>query len=63
MKQAAPWALVLLASITSVTLHIDAQGVRLELKRTQQELAAAQELFELATAQPLYLERESCAPN
>jgi len=42
MKQVAPWVFAALASITSVTLHIDAQGVKVELKRTQQQLAEAQ---------------------
>lgn len=51
MKQAAPWVFALLASITSVTLHIDAQGVKVELKRTQQQLAEAQDNnFALASA-------------
>jgi hypothetical protein len=63
MKQAVPWVFALLASITSVTLHVDAQGVRVELKRTQHQLAAVQDQFELATAQDLYLEPASCAPN
>ena len=50
MKQVAPWVFAALASITSVTLHIDAQGVKVELKRTQQQLAEAQNNFGLATA-------------
>ena len=51
MKQAAPWVFALLASITSVSFHIDAQGVKVELKRTQQQLAAAQQdNFGLASA-------------
>lgn len=51
MKQAAPWVFALLASITSVSFHIDAQGVKVELKRTQQQLAEAQNNnFGLASA-------------
>jgi hypothetical protein len=40
-----------LGSITSVSFHVDAQGVRIELQRTQQQLAEAQQdNFGLASA-------------
>jgi hypothetical protein len=52
MKQAAPWVFAALASLTTVSVHFDAQGVKVELKRTQQQLAAAQQQdnFGLASA-------------
>jgi len=51
MTQAAPWALALLASLTTVSVHFDAQGVKVELKRTQDQLAAAEKgNFGLASA-------------
>lgn len=45
-----PWVLAALTSITSVSFHFDAQGVKVELKRTQQQLAEAQNNFSLASA-------------
>jgi hypothetical protein len=46
-----PWVLAALGSITSVSFHVDAQGVRIELQRTQQQLAEAQQdNFGLASA-------------
>jgi hypothetical protein len=51
MSQAAPWVFALLASITSVSFHFDTQGVKLELKRTQEQLADAKNnTFGLASA-------------
>lgn len=45
-----PWALAALTSITSVSFHFDAQGVKVELKRTQQQLAEATDNnFQLAS--------------
>jgi hypothetical protein len=41
----------MLASITSVSFHVDAQGVKIELKRTQEQLASLQnDNFGLASA-------------
>jgi hypothetical protein len=46
-----PWVVAMLASITSVSFHIDAQGVKIELKRTQEQLASLQnDNFGLASA-------------
>jgi hypothetical protein len=51
MKQAAPWVIAAFASLSSVSFHFDAQGVKVELKRTQQQLAEAQNNnFGLASA-------------
>ncbi len=50
MKAVVPWLVALLASITSVSFHFDAQGVKVELKRTQQQLAqATSNNFQLAS--------------
>lgn len=47
-----PWVLAALTSITSISFHFDAKGVRIELQRTQQQLAEAQsqDNFSLASA-------------
>jgi hypothetical protein len=51
MARFAPWVLAALASITSVSFHVDAQGVKIELKRTQEQLASLQnDNFGLASA-------------
>jgi hypothetical protein len=51
MKQAAPWVFAALASLTSVSIHFDSQGVKVGLKRTQEQLAEAQDNnFALASA-------------
>jgi hypothetical protein len=50
-KPPKPWVVAMLASITSVSFHIDAQGVKIELKRTQEQLASLQnDNFGLASA-------------
>jgi hypothetical protein len=51
MKQAAPWVFAALASLTTVSVHFDSLGVKVELKRTQEQLAEAQDNnFSLASA-------------
>jgi hypothetical protein len=51
MSKVMPWVVAMLASITSVSFHIDAQGVKIELKRTQEQLASLQnDNFGLASA-------------
>lgn len=56
MTRYAPWLIALLASITSVKFSMDAEGVRIELNRTQQRLAAAENEFQLASCDSINLE-------
>jgi len=58
MIKFAPWVFAFMASITSVSFHMDAQGVKVELKRTQEQLASLQnDNFSLASAGCLELEK------
>jgi hypothetical protein len=58
MSKVIPWVVAMLASITSVSFHIDAQGVKIELKRTQEQLASLQnDNFALASAECMELEK------